>query len=280
MVGKQMLAAAYLNVDGALFLQRLLGIEGFPTVLALYSNVYYRAEQNLVDDLTVPVLVQSGLLDAEGNVEPDLKRWLRVLERPDMEVSLRAMNGERMRRVVVARRGDEHVMAVRRNDEVVIQAIWSDGQKVEDVVAAPLWAAMRESETVAAPPPARMETVTAPLAEFRRIAENAPGQIQRPLRQMGVDPATARILNELSSYSGQRCEIVIHENRGTESVMTPAGIAVADTSFGRVISGARKQGSQIFATFGSGSYARFRAAVDDLIAMTPSGTWFAATAAT
>lgn len=274
-----MLAAAYLSVDGALFLKRLLGIDSFPAVLALYSNVYYRTDQHRVDDITVPVLVRSGLLDVDGSVEPDLARWLRVLERPDVEASLRAMNGEFMRRVVVARRGSEHVMAVRRGDEVVIQGLWSHGQRAHEVVAAPLWAAMRESEGSQSPPPARMTSVTAPLEEFQRVAQSPPGEIVRPLRQLGVDAATARVLNEVSTYSGQRCEIVMYDNHGTEPVVTPAGIAVADTSFGRVITAVRKHGSQLSVTAGPGTYARFRTAVEDLIAMTPSRNWFATTAA-
>lgn len=271
-----MLAAAHLSVDGVLFLKRLLGIESLPVVLALLDNVYYAADQAVVDDHTVPVLVDNGLLSPDGTVEPSLHKWLRVLERPEVDVSLRAVEGDRMRRVVVARRGDDHVLALRRNDEVVIQGVWSHGQSVDEVMCAPLWAALRVSRDELAPPPADLESVTLPWAEVQELATCPPGQNLRWLRDHGVNPAAAKILNEMSTYSGQRAELVIHQDQGITTFETPAGVGVADTSAGRVVSAVRRQGSQLYVTFGPGTYARFRAAMTDLVELTPAKNWFAA----
>ncbi|MCV7200192.1 ESX secretion-associated protein EspG [Mycobacterium angelicum] len=273
----QLLAAAHLSVDGVLFLKRLLGIESLPAVLALLDNVYYAADQAVVDDQTVPVLVGSGLLSIDGAVEPSLLRWLRVLERPDIDVSLRAVDGERMRRAVLARSGEDHVLALRRNDEVVIQGVWSHGQSVDDVLCAPLWAAMRVSQEQLAPPPADMESVTLPWAEVKELAAGEPGKNLRWLRDHGVDAASAKILNDMSTYSGQRAELVIRQDQGITSFQAPAGVGVADTAAGRVVSAVRRQGSQFYVTFGPGTYARFRAAMADLVELTPAKNWFAAT---
>ena len=131
-MARDFVAAAHLSVDGALFLMRLLGIDSLPTVLALMDNVYYAHDQRVVDDVTVPILVEHGLIDLEGRVEPTVEGWLRTLERPDIDVELRAMQGERMRRAVVARRGGDHVLAVRRDEELVIQGIWSQGNSLDD----------------------------------------------------------------------------------------------------------------------------------------------------
>lgn len=277
-MARELVAAAHLSVDGALFLMRLLGIDSLPPVLALMDNVYFAADQRVVDDITVPILVEHGFIDPKNSrVEPTVEAWLRVLERPDIEVELRAMHDDRMRRAVVARRGGEHVLAVRRDEEVVIQGIWSQGNSLDDVVAGPLWAALRPSPEETAPPPAEFEAVTMTLKQAEALAAHPPGDMIRELRgQLGVDLPTARLLNEVSQYSGQRAEIVMRESRGIESVQTPAGVLVADTSMGRVISAVRRSGPNLAVTFGPGSYPRFKSAMADLVGLTPSRNWFAA----
>jgi hypothetical protein len=277
-MARELVAAAHLSVDGALFLMRLLNIDSLPPVLALMDNVYFAADQRVVDDITVPILVAHGFIDPQtGRVEPTVEAWLRVLERPDIEVELRAMEDNRMRRAVVARRGAEHVLAVRRDEEVVIQGVWSQGNSLEGAVAAPLWAALRPCAELAAPPPAEFDTITMTLPQAQALAANPPGDMIRELRrELRVDPATARLLNEVSRYAGQRAEIVMRESRGIEMVQTPAGVLVADTSMGRVISAVRRSGPAVAVTFGPGTFARFKTAMADLAGLTPSRDWFAA----
>lgn len=276
-MARDILAAAHLSVDSALFIKRLMDIDSLPPVLALMNNVYYPQDQVLVDDETVPLLIEAGLIDIDANVDPTLASWMRVLARPDIEVTLRGMQEDRMRRAVVARQGETHVMALRRNDEVLIQAVWSTTQSLDDVVSTPIWSAMRESAEVLAPPAAEFESVTFPLEQVAELSSaTTPGDMLRALRgELGVDVQTAKILNEVSSYSGQRCEIVMRENRGIETVDTQAGVFVADTSYGRVLSAVGRQGSRLWVTFGPGTFARFRAAMADLVQLTPSRNWFA-----
>lgn len=276
-MARELLAAAHLSDDSALFIKRLMGIDSLPPVLALMDNVYFPDDQARVDDVTVPLLIEAGLIDLNGAVDPTLASWMRVLERPDIEVTLRGMQDDRMRRAIVARQGDTHVMALRRNDELVIQAVWSTTESLDDVVSTPIWSAMRESADVLAPPPAEFESVTLPLEQVAQVsAASAPGDMIRALRgELGVDVQTAKILNEVSAYSGQRCEIVMRENCGIRTVDTKAGVFVADTSYGRVLSAVGRQGSHLWVTFGPGTFARFRAAMADLVQLTPSRNWFA-----
>lgn len=277
--GRQLLAAAHLSVDSALFVKRLMGIDSLPPVLGLLNNVYYPHDQAVVDDITVPLLIDNGLVDINGAVDPTLASWMRVLEMPDIDVTMRAMHDDQMRRAVVARRGSTHVMAMRHDDEVVVQELFSaDSTSFHDVVSFPMWAAMRPSAQRVAPPAADFDTVTLPIDQVQSLSTSAqPGQMVAVLRgELGVDAQTARILNEVSSYSGQRCEITMHENIGLTTVETKAGVFVADTSFGRVVSAVGKQGSRLWVTFGPGDYPRFKAAMTDLVQLTPSRDWFAA----
>jgi len=283
MAGKaKVLAAADMSVDGALFIKRLMGIETLPKVLALLGNVYYRQDQEVVDDHTIPALVEAGLITPinkppYGIVDPGLASWMRVLEQPDIEATCRAVDGERMRRAVIARRGEQHVLALRRNDSVVIQGIWSHGESLDDVVAKPLWTAMRVDEKTLAPPPAEFEPATLSLEDVKALAAGKPGEASRDLRhRYQLDLTATKILNSVSEYNGQRCEIAMAQNRGIETVETPVGIGVADTPYGRVVSAVRKQGSQTWVTFGPGTFQRFKAAVADLVQFTPGRNWFAA----
>lgn len=276
MAQSDMLAAAYLSIDGALFIKRLMRIEWMPEVLALLDNVYYAADQAVVDDHTVPQLVHGGLVDVEGTVEPSLAKWMKVLAGPDVIATLRAMNENRMRRGVVARRGEDNVLALRRNDEVVIQGVWSAGNSLDDVVAAPLWSALRVSETQLAPEAAEMDTITLTLDQVRELSAIDPHgrRVGTWMRDHSIDKASAKVLAEVATYTGQRAEIAIEQNQGVTTFKTPVGVGVADTSAGRVVSGVRKVGSQYLVTFGPGSYARFKTAIADLVAITPTKNWF------
>jgi hypothetical protein len=143
------------------------------------------------------------------------------------------------------RRGEQHVLALRRNK--------------------------------LAPDAAEFEPVTVPLDQIKRLAESPSGEMVPELRRtLGVDLNTAKILNEMSKHSGQHAAIVIRQNRGIDSVQSPVGVGVADTVHGRIISAVRQQGSHVWVTFGPGNYARFRAAMADLVTLTPAKNWFAA----
>lgn len=276
MAKTDMLAAAYLSVDGALFIKRLMRIEWMPEVLALLDNVYYAADQAIVDDHTVPQLVQGGLVDINGTVEPSLAKWMQVLAGPDIIATLRAMNEDRMRRAVLARRGDDHVLALRRNEEVVIQSVWSAGNTLDDVVASPLWNALRVSQAQLAPEAAELDTITLTLDDVRELSAIDPHdrRVAIWLRDHGIDKVSAKVLAEVATYSGQRAEIAIEQNQGVTTFKSPVGVGVADTSAGRVVSAVRQVGSQYVVTFGPGSYARFKTAIADLVAIAPAKNWF------
>lgn len=282
------LAAAPLNIDGILFLAKLLGLESFPPVLGLHDNVYFHEDQQKVDDITVQELWEKGYLNLEsGTTDPDLERWLKTLAEPDIYISLRAMEGHRMRRAVVARKGTgqsaEHVLAARRGDGITVQGIWSGASGLEDVVVAPLWAALKPTQDGEDPAPADLKPLTLPLETFTKLASGTPGEMVRSLARHGYDMRTARILNEASQYGeasghgGQRTEIVITQNMGIKQENTPAAVSVADTSFGRVVFSPHKQQRRIYGTFLPGSKAHFRDAISNLVSLTPERNWFTAT---
>ncbi len=268
------LAAAHLNVDSTLYLLRALGIESVPLTLELHANVYYSHEQALVDGVIAPKLVEAKFIDSNGNIDPALARWLRVLERPDITACAISRTGTHVRRVVVARQGRDHVMALRVGDEVVVQSIWSRERSVDNLVAAPLWDALRLSEKNMDPSPAEMKSITWEYTkdDLRNQSNDIPEEIRKALSTPGP---TAKVLKELMTSDGQRCEIMIQQEWNLKSVYAPSAVLLADTKFGRVVLGTRKERSHMITTIGAGTYARFRTAINDLIAMAPSRDWFA-----
>jgi EspG family len=254
---------------------RTLGISSTPLALGLFWPGL-DDEQAAMTGEAFSALRAADLIDAEGDVDGALAGWLQVLGDPDIVASAEARIGNRLRTIVVARKGIDHVLALRIDDEIVIQSIGSQARSVDDLVAAPLWDALRLSQENMDPPPAQMQSVTFSWELSRSInrkySGDIPNKIQDAMNRTGL---TAQILNELAtSTQGQRCGIMIQQSSSTERVYTPAAVLVADTRFGRVVSGTRKEGSQMVTTVGDGTYNRFRAAICDLIVMTPSQDWF------
>ena len=278
--GARFLAAAILNVDGLLFLARLLGLSDFPSVLAVHDNVFFADDQRRVDDITAAELYRHGYIDVDGNVDPELRTWLHVLAAPDIYVGMRAMEGSRMRRAVVARQGQRHVLALRRNDGIAVQAVWAGSGRLDDVVAAPLWAALRPVADQPDPTPAQITPLTLPLERFEVLAQGQPGQMVRCLTRAGFDVRSARILNEVSQYGevsghgGQRAEIVLSVNEGIRFRDTPAAVSVADTSFGRVIFAPKKHQKNLVGAYFPGNRAHFRDAIEGLVNLTQKRDWF------
>jgi EspG family len=270
-----LLAAVYLDIESALLLMRTLGIRSTPLALGLYA-VVLDVESTPSGEAALRALFDSGLIDENGNVDSVLAEWLQVLGDPDVIASASARIGGRKRYTVVARKGTDHVLAFRIDDEIVLQSIMSPRRTVDDLVVAPLWDALRLSKEDMDPPPVEMQSITfiREVAQdpSRKHAGSVPREIKDAMNKTG---RTGQILKELTaSTEGQRCRIMIQQRYGNNKVHSPSAVLVADTRFGRVVSGTRRVGSKMVTTLGDGTYGRFRTAICDLIAMTPSKDWF------
>ncbi len=263
-----------LDSEALLSIMRSLGIGSMPMDLELYSMAHFFGEQSELDSSTLSRLRSGELIDENGRIDPDLENWLRILEHPDITASAISRINNRVRRVVIARRGPHHVVAMRIGNEILIQAIQCNSRNFEEVVAAPLWDSLRLSETLMDPPAARMNNITwvSSLGDLKGNPSTLPIEIQQAMETQGP---TKEVLQELFGTNGQRAQIFIEQRQKTDEMMCcPAVVLVADTRFGRVIMGTRKDRVNIVATLGGGSYKRFKSAIGDLIAMTPSQDWF------
>ncbi|GBG40593.1 ESX secretion-associated protein EspG [Mycobacterium montefiorense] len=233
-----LLAAAYLDTDSVLYLMKKLSLNSAPLTLDLYSRGLTSREQQAIDDHAFSALLDAQLINSDGDIDRALAAWLYVLCKPDISASAMAREGPRLRRVVVAQRGGDHVMAARIGEELVIQSIWSRGRSVDDLVAAPLWDSLMLPGHNMDPPAAAMQSVTFTRKNiksgYQDQASQFPKEIDNALKRNGQ---TAQVLDAVMNGEGQRCHIMVERNWGTEIAFCPAAVLVADTSFGRVISG-------------------------------------------
>ena len=270
----RVLAAAELDVESLLFLMRSLQIASLPIDLELYTTVHYLDEQAKMDDSVLSRLQEADLIDEDGRVDPSLVNWLRVVEHPDIMATAISRNQDVVRRVVIARRGPHHVMAMQIGNEILLQAIRYNSEDPEEVVTAPLWDSLRLSKTLLDPPAAQMDKIA-----WQYSLDNLPmyeSGIPREIEDgMNTSGPTANVLRSLFQEAGQEATIRIDcRQENGDFLWCSAPVLVVDTPQGRVITATRKDRRDMLVTLGSGTYNRFKTAMSDLVAMTPSQGWF------
>lgn len=256
---------ATLNVDGALFLRRRLAADQFPMVLALMPNVYDDDDQVRVDAVVGEQLAAAGIVDAAGEVHPTIAGWIAAVCRPDREITVRVVAGEAMLRIVIVRAGDEHVVVMRCDDEVVLSSLGSQHHAPTVVDFAGVIC-----DALGDKPACDAEPVTAPVAELS--AKSIAG-----LRAAGADLATAVALNAAATAPVDKyaeLELIEHslDAAPTSAVHTAR---IVDTERGRVLVAPRRYPGtrQVWATMGPGTRRRLAAALDDMIELLPSQSW-------
>ncbi|WP_330232498.1 ESX secretion-associated protein EspG [Nocardia sp. NBC_00508] len=261
-----------LNVDAALLLQEMVGIDAYPAVLALVPNVYRLEDQKRVHAVVAQELAEAGVTDGE-RVDPTVEHWLRCLDRPDMEVVAIVLTTglddepQTMLRFSLVRRGDTHVLAVRCDDNVVIQTMFQDGHNLEHVTAA-LAAALGPAQVLQFTP---MTTTVEQLDEVP--AE--PDERRQALLELGAQPQTAAALTRALAEVVRRAEILVVEHRDGGSTQTEACVSVLDTLSGRlIVTPSRAMDGEIWSTFAPGDDVALRSGIGALIDLLPGRSWF------
>ncbi|MDO3648203.1 ESX secretion-associated protein EspG [Nocardia mangyaensis] len=284
--------AVDLNVDAALLLQQLVGIDSYPVVLALMPNIYRVEDRDRVHAVVREQLVEAGVL-VDGLVHPQVAHWLECLYRPDVELAARISDTGAddvpvgTLRMSLVRRGETHVLAVRYDDHVVIQSVFVEEGDLRAVTGAVIAA-------LGPCPALRFEPVTAAPEEFAGEPDDGPDERKQLLLDLGAVAQTASVLSRMFDEVLRRAEIVVYEHHDGERAVhevavesalrelsvQPAArevcVNVFDTEAGRVVAmpGLGYDG-QRWATFAPGDDATVAAGVAALIEMLPGRSWFA-----
>ncbi|SDR27612.1 EspG family protein [Tsukamurella pulmonis] len=273
------LSAFAADIDELLLLMRLADVmELAPIVLAVHPNVYRPDDQLVVDLAVLPGLVDAGLVDGTGSVDPQVKAWLGVLQDPAAELAIRVFDGDTVLRGAVVRRDETVVVAFRNDDQFTVQGFRTDREDFEATVVEPLW------RVLGAQAPAELESLTLDANELAEIVASfdpqvggarAEREIRSRLREHDLSQQTVDILLDAARYTGRRAEIVYH--RADSGVRTQAGwaVGVMDTAAGRVLS-TTQRGSQgaVDVTLSPGTRRRFSEGIADLVERGGCTGWF------
>lgn len=261
-----------LNVDAALLLKDLVGIDHYPPVLALLPNIYRIADRDRVRAAVAAELTEVGVL-VDGAVHPVVGHWLQCLYRPDVELVVRiidtGLDGEprAMLRLSLVRAGDSHVLAVRNDDHIVIQSVFLEGEQL-DTVAAVLSAALGPGRAL------QFEPVTATRDQVDELPDES-DERRRAFAELGAAPHTAGVLSRVLSEVVRRAEVLMIEHHDGERRLPEVCLSVLDTLSGRIVVTPRLTlEGRICSTYAPGDDAALRAGIAALAELLPGRSWF------
>ncbi|MFD0364574.1 ESX secretion-associated protein EspG [Nocardia sp. GCM10030253] len=261
-----------LNVDAALLLKDMVGIESYPLVLALMPNIYHIADRDRVRAVVAKELAEVGIIEGD-RVDPTVEHWLHCLYRPDVELVVRIMDTgldgepEGMLRMSLVRRGDSHVLAVRCDDNVVIQPVFQDGRDIESVSAA-LIAALGPAQALNFTP------LTASSEDFGEVPSD-PVERKQALLELGADPHAASLLSRVLTEVVRRAEVVMIEHQDGVSVQPELCLSVLDTVSGRIaVTPSKAMDGAIWSTYSPGDDSTLHAGIRALVDLLPGRSWF------
>ena len=263
--------AVELTADAAWFIADAVSAGTFPWVLAI--TVPYRdgSQRAAFVARQTEELTRLGVM-VDGRIDPAVRQWIRMVCHPQRWLELRCVSNVDGRgdllRGVVARSGDATVVALRNAQFVTFTAMDLDEPRALVPVV---------TVGLAGRPPAQFDEFALPA----RVGARADEQLRRGAELSDVldylaVPVSAQPVVE-SVFAGPRTyvEIVAGQRRDAVRQTSDVGVAVVDTTAGRVVvSPARAFDGEWVSTFAPGTPFAIALALDHLTATMPDGQWF------
>ncbi|MFJ9370106.1 ESX secretion-associated protein EspG [Nocardia sp. NPDC101769] len=261
-----------LNVDAALLLQDMAGIDSYPDVLALMPNVFRPEDLDRVRAVVFEQLTRAGIIE-DGLVHPAVEHWLRCLYRPDVELVAYVAETELhsaprgMLRFSLVRSGATHVLALRYDDHVVIQPIFPQDKRLDAVTDALL-------TVLGSLPGARFDPLRVDADRFDTVPVD-PVERRSALIELGASPRSAGVLGAAFGTVVRRAEVYMLEHHHGDVPLPELYVRVLDTQSGRiVVVPQRALDGQARLSVLPGDTANLTAAVRALVDLLPGGSWF------
>lgn len=268
--------SAEFNLDQMLMLQQLLKVTRFSDVLEVRPPLHYIDDERrtAAQADALAVLTQQGVVEGGEVTEPTIAQWIRVLQRPDIELMARIWRKDTELGMCVCRRGPLHVVAMRYGDLYTVQPL-STGEEITSVaqVVAPIQAVLGDGE------PAAFEPINLLVDEGaaidRRVAKGA--NYYQELIAAGVAEPSARFVTDALERGEEvwRSEIGAIEYVPGGQVLSKAGVGVFDTPKGRIIAApSLALDGRLWSTFAPGTPVRLVKSVELIVETLPGLTWF------
>lgn len=264
--------AVELNVDAALMLRTVVGIDSYPPVLALMPNIYLVEDRKRVHEVVGAQLAEVGVL-VDGRVHPTVAHWLHCLNRPDMEMAARILDtglgGEArgLLRISFVRAGADHVLALRNDDHVVLQTVFQQGRELDNL-AAVLISALGSVAAL------EFEPMSATFEQLNEVPAD-PVERRAALVELGAQPRTAAALTRALDQVVRRAEVQVIEHHDGGSVVPEVALSILDTLSGRVVvTPSRAMDGEMWSTYLPGDDAAIQRGMSALIDLLPARSWF------
>lgn len=257
-----------LSNDALLAVADRAGVQTLPLALSVGPQQDSFEEWQRAQEQAVAGLIGDGLIDADGEVAPDLAETLFTLALPEQELAARIFTEHGTRRVCVVRRGHAHALAVRTGDTFEVRQLWTDGSAAD--LVRPLLAAMDPC------PPAEIPQFSVPAAELaeRLDAAATPSELTDALYALGATERDATKLGLAFGATHAYAEIVACAHEDGVTTRAPGAVAVYDTARGRIVAAPTvSPDQQIWSTVTPGTDHRVAQAVATLIEGLPGGRW-------
>ena len=271
--------AAEFNLDEMLLLQRILKVGAFPIVLEILPpRDYFEGDTAAAAEAAaMESLIDKGVVGGGEVTEATVAQWIRVLQRPDVELAARIWREDSQLGVAVCRRGPLHVVGMRYQDLITMQYL-NNATEVTSMaqVVAPVISVLGEAMV------ANFEPFNLLVSEGTsidsRVAEGS--SYYHELINAGVPEHSARFLTEALAHRNNvwRSEIVAIEHVPGKQILGKAAVGVFDTPAGRIVaSPSEALDGTMWSTFAPGSNNRIVKAVETIVETLPSRSWFSST---
>ncbi|MGW4351657.1 ESX secretion-associated protein EspG [Nocardia sp. NPDC004582] len=257
-----------LTNDGMIALAGHLGVQTLPLVLAIGPRQHTYPEWEQAQHLARTDLRARRIVDAHGDVDAVAATALFVLSQPDRELAMRVHTTDGPIRVCVARRAEDHAVAIRRGDTLDIGPLWSDGSGAS--LSRPLLDALGPC------PPADLSAFSAESADLaeRLNAATTSEDYASTVYNLGVPDTDATAYGLALSATHSYAEIVAYAYADGLTDRSPGAVAVYDTARGRIVAAPGvAPDQQLWSTLTPGSDHRIAQSIAALIDSLPGGRW-------
>ncbi|GAC51565.1 ESX secretion-associated protein EspG [Gordonia amicalis] len=242
------------------------GVQTWPVVLDMPVSAEDESAQRVADRERDAAIAALGLVDHDEPV-PWLATVLRVLSQPQREIEIRSFTDTGVRRMCLARRGYEHVLAERAGEWLDLAVVEvADLDAVADIVRS------RFDDAAAC----EFTSFSVPTDELvDSLGRSGTGtEVTDALYTLGVPLSDAVVISSAFASCRVRTEIVASSNEDGRFSQSSGALAVFDTARGRIVSSPSKSpDGRVWTTLSPGSGHRIAQAVRLLIETLPDGTW-------
>ncbi|MFD3507581.1 ESX secretion-associated protein EspG [Nocardia sp. NPDC058666] len=257
-----------LTNDGVLVLARQLGVQTLPLVLAVSPQQDSHSDLTLAHERARVDLIAQRVIDPNGDVEPDIADAMFTLAQPDRELAMRIFGDDGSVRVCVARRGENHAVAVRRDGSLELRSIWTDGSG--ESLARPLIEALGPSEAASV---VNFSALSVDLGERFDTAITSEDYASA-VYSFGVEDTQATAYGLALASCHAYAEVVAYAYSDGATDRSPGAAVVYDTGRGRiVVAPGVAPDQQVWSTLSPGTDHRFAQAISGLIDRLPGGRW-------